>query len=323
MSDADHPSTRGGPAEGATWLGGLAALLTLTVVTVVWIAYPPAGGAEPEVGADRALTGTGGGTDLAGFRSDVWYLPDDNLGFVEIPAGSFLMGSDPALDDLAYDNERWSPTQAQGTVDLPLFWIARYEVTVAQFRAFVAATGRGVDSEALRGRPDHPVVAVSWTDALAYSRWLEGVLREFPRSPVWLTELLSDGWRITLPTEAEWEKAARGTDGRIYPWGNEPEANRVDFGDVGTHPVGASDCSTCAFGLSDMSGNVWELTRSPYRPYPYDPTHRGDLGADALWVMRGGSFGDPVRNVRAAARGGVDPGARRPFLGFRLVVTRF
>ena len=105
MSDADHPSTRGGRAEGATWLGGLAALLTLTVVTVVWVAYPPAGGAEPEVGADQELAGTGGGTDLAGFRSDAWYLPDDNLGFVEIPAGSFLMGSDPALDDLAYDNE--------------------------------------------------------------------------------------------------------------------------------------------------------------------------------------------------------------------------
>jgi formylglycine-generating enzyme required for sulfatase activity len=75
--------------------------------------------------------------------------------------------------------------------------------------------------------------------------------------------------------------------------------------------------------LLDMSGNVWELTRSPYQPYPYDPTDdRKNLDADALWVMRGGSFGDPERNVRAAIRGGADPGARRPFIGFRVVISR-
>ena len=73
-----------------------------------------------------------------------------------------------------------------------------------------------------------------------------------------------------------------------------------------------------------MSGNVWELTRSAYQPYSYDSTDsRWDLNADALWVMRGGSFGDPVRNVRATVRGGADPGARRPFIGFRVVVSRF
>jgi formylglycine-generating enzyme required for sulfatase activity len=71
-----------------------------------------------------------------------------------------------------------------------------------------------------------------------------------------------------------------------------------------------------------MSGNVWELTRSPYRPYPYDPgTEAVDLDADALWVMRGGSYADPARNIRAAIRGGADPGARRPFIGFRVVLT--
>ena len=72
-----------------------------------------------------------------------------------------------------------------------------------------------------------------------------------------------------------------------------------------------------------MSGNVWELTRSPYQPYPYDPNDdEEDLDLDALWVMRGGHFGDPEGNVRAAIRGGVDPGARRPFIGFRLVISR-
>ncbi len=71
-----------------------------------------------------------------------------------------------------------------------------------------------------------------------------------------------------------------------------------------------------------MSGNVWELTRSPNRPYPYDPTNKIDLDTDALWVMRGGSYADPDQNIRAAIRGGADPGARRPFIGFRVVLTR-
>jgi formylglycine-generating enzyme required for sulfatase activity len=72
-----------------------------------------------------------------------------------------------------------------------------------------------------------------------------------------------------------------------------------------------------------MSGNVWELTRSPYQPYPYDlEDDKDNLDLDALWVMRGGHFGDSERNVRAAIRGGVDPGARRPFIGFRLAIFR-
>ena len=73
-----------------------------------------------------------------------------------------------------------------------------------------------------------------------------------------------------------------------------------------------------------MAGNVWEWTRSPYQPYPYDATDdREDFDAEALWVMRGGSFSDPAQLVRAANRGGADPGARRPFIGFRVVISRF
>jgi formylglycine-generating enzyme required for sulfatase activity len=72
-----------------------------------------------------------------------------------------------------------------------------------------------------------------------------------------------------------------------------------------------------------MSGNVWEWTRSPYQPYPYDESDdREGLDAEALWVMRGGAFNDGPQNVRAAVRGGADPGARRPFIGFRVVLTR-
>jgi formylglycine-generating enzyme required for sulfatase activity len=261
---------------------------------------------------------------LSGFRADAWFLPDDELlGFVEVPAGPFPMGSDPEVDPLAYDNERWSGSSAQGTVDLPVFYIGRYEVTVAQFRAFVEASGSRVDARALEGSPDVPVGSVSWPDALAYCRWLETRLREWPNTPPTLSRLLGDGFRVTLPTEAQWEKAARGTDARIFPWGNEPRPDLANYGGSGVTPVGSFPCPVCPFGLSDMSGNVWELTRSPYRPYPYDPSRENiDLDAEALWVMRGGSYGDSERNIRATVRGGADPGARRPFIGFRVVLER-
>ncbi len=261
--------------------------------------------------------------DLPGFRADKWFLPDDELlGFIEIPAGPFRMGSDAKVDPLAFDNERWSASSDQGTVDLEAFYIGRYEVTVAQFRAFVEATAFRADAQALGGAPNHPVSFVSWPDALSYCRWLEATLREWPHTPPELSRLLGDGWRVTLPTEAQWEKAARGTDGRIYPWGNEPRQDRANFRSASVTPVGRFPCPECPFDQSDMSGNLWELTRSPYRPYPYDPREDNlDLDAEALFVMRGGSYGDTDQNIRAAIRGGVDPGARRPFIGFRVVLT--
>jgi formylglycine-generating enzyme required for sulfatase activity len=132
-------------------------------------------------------------------------------------------GSDKAADPLAYDNERWSDQRAQGTVDLPGFYIGKYEVTVAQFKAFADATGHRVDELALRAPANHPVTSVSWPDALAYCRWIDTKLREWPEAPPRLRELLGDGWRVQLPSEAEWEKAARGTDGRIFP-GERPDA---------------------------------------------------------------------------------------------------
>jgi formylglycine-generating enzyme required for sulfatase activity len=254
------------------------------------------------------------------FRSDAWWLPaEDLLGLVEIPGGPFVMGTDASVDPLAFDNERW-----QGAVDVPAFYIGRFEVTVAQFRAFVHATAYKADPQALGGQLDHPVAFVSWPDALAYCRWLDERLREWPGTPPRLRALLRDGWRVSLPTEAEWEKAARGTDRRIYPWGNEPRKDRANVETRSTTPVGRFACPECPFGLRDMSGNVWEWTRSPYQPYPYDPADdRKDLDKDALWVMRGGSFADPARTIRAAARGGADPGARRAFIGFRIAMTRY
>jgi formylglycine-generating enzyme required for sulfatase activity len=263
-------------------------------------------------------------SELPGFRSDTWFLPDEDLlGFVEIPAGVFVMGSDPAIDPRAFELEQWSSTSAQGRVALPTFYIGRYEVTVAQLSAFAQATAHTLDERALQAPPDHPASLVSWPDALAYARWLDAVLRESPATPPRLAALLSSGWRVSLPTEAEWEKAARGAGGRVFPWGNEPEPDRANYGGRSTTPVGSYECTECVFALADMAGNVWEWTRSPYQPYPYDSIDNGGgLQADALWVIRGGSFADPESFVRAANRGRADPGVRRPFIGFRVSISR-
>lgn len=299
---------------------GFALIAAITVAVSGWLVSISR---APEWGSATQATLDSETPPVAGFRSDAWFLPDEDLlGFVEIPAGSFQMGSDPRVDRRAYENERWSASSNQGTVELPTFFISRFEVTRAQFRSFVEATDSRVDEQALDGAFDHPVGSVSWPDALAYCRWLETTLSEWPETPAPLRRRLGDGWRVTLPTEAQWEKAARGTDGRIFPWGNESRPELANYGSSSTTRVGSFACPECAHGLSDMSGNVWELTRSPYRPYPYDPALDDiDLAEDALWVMRGGSYGDPEQNVRAAVRGGADPGARRPFIGFRVVLT--
>jgi formylglycine-generating enzyme required for sulfatase activity len=300
------------------------AVIAAIVILVMGLLYSE----RPEGTAAAAPASASDDVPLPGFRSDAWFLPDDDLlGFVEIPAGPFRMGSDSNVDPRAFDNERWpvwsGASSGQGTVDLPVYYIGRYEVTVAQFRAFVEAAAFRADAKALAPQALQPVRFVSWPDALAYCRWLEARLKDSPRAPPRLSQLLRDGFRVTLPSEAEWEKAARGTDGRIFPWGNEPRPDRANYGSESTKPVGSFPCPECSFPLSDMSGNLWELTRSPYRPYPFDPSIDDvDLDADALFVMRGGSHGDTDQSIRAAIRGRVDPGARRSFIGFRVVLTR-
>jgi formylglycine-generating enzyme required for sulfatase activity len=304
----------------AVWIGWAALAVLVAIVTAVLIQArnQPAASAAPVRYAPPSAA------DVEGFRPDAWFLPaDDLLGFVEIPAGPFLMGSSPARDSLAFDNERWPGTPGQATVDVSAFYIGRYEVTVAQFGAFVEATGHRVDERSLRAPANHPVTMITWPDALAYSRWLESTMKQSANTPPRLRQLLRDGWHVGLPSEAQWEKAARGADGRIFPWGDQPRRDRANFGSAAPVPVGSTSCDECANGLADMSGNVWELTRSPYQPYPFDQTDdRSNLEADALWVMRGGSYADGERNVRAAIRGGADPGARRPFIGFRVVLTK-
>lgn len=260
---------------------------------------------------------------LDGFLSNAWFLPDDDmLGFVEIPAGSFIMGSNPVIDRSAYENERWSNLSRQGSVDLPVFYISRFETTVAQFFAFAEDTELTGYSIGTNVSGNYPITGVTWPEALAYGRWLERRLRESPTTPPAILQLLNNGGRVTLPSEAEWEKAARGTDGRVFTWGSQPQTDFSNFNGDSISPVGSLPCPGCAHGLSDMAGNVWELTRSPLQDYPYDPADdAADLAEDALYVMRGGSYADAMNNVRTAVRGAVDPGVRTGTIGFRVVIS--
>jgi formylglycine-generating enzyme required for sulfatase activity len=263
------------------------------------------------------------------FRADAWYLPDEPLlGFIEIPAGPFLMGSDKAHDSGAYDEEL-----PQREVALPRYFIGRYPVTVPQFRAFVERGGiQPVNLESLQGLANHPVVSVTWYELLRYCAWLTERLRAWLGTPEPLATLLrKDGWQVSLPSEAQWEKAARSTDGRIYPWGNDPDPNRANYAftrigaksAVGCFPSGASP-----YGVEDLSGNVWEWTRSLWADYPYpagqsERAAREDLKADRdiPRVLRGGAFASNLRLVRCACRNwGATRTIRAGHLGFRVVV---
>ncbi len=285
---------------------GFAILAIVVVFVAVWM----------QVQGRRALLNDANTTldaataSVDGFRPDFWQLPDEPLlGFVEIPAGVFRMGSDPVEDRQAYENERWSETERQGSMFLPDFYIGRFEVTVGQFAVFAQDSSRAFVPEAFAAEPDHPVTNITWTDALAYCRWLQNQMLESARTPGQLRDLLASGWTLTLPSEAQWEKAARGADGDIYPWGNRLRQDRANFDSATTRPVGSFDCPECRSGLSDMSGNVWEMTRSPFQPYPYTGDDDGEnLSGDALWIMRGGSYADGPPNIPGCGAGWRCPG---------------
>jgi formylglycine-generating enzyme required for sulfatase activity len=144
-----------------------------------------------------------------------------------------------------------------------------------------------------RGKEQHPVVNVSWHDAVAYCNWLADVT----------------GKAYRLPSEAEWEKGARGSGGRIFPWGNQwisAASNGREGGKGDTTPAGAYPEGASPYGTLDMAGNVWEWTSSVYKAYPYDSEDgREDLKAadDVRRVLRGGAFVNLAWRVRSAFRG--------------------
>jgi formylglycine-generating enzyme required for sulfatase activity len=238
-----------------------------------------------------------------------------------VPAGEFLMGSSDD-DPQASDDEK-----PRHPVNLNAFWIGRYPVTNAQYKAFVEATGYPPPENWLKGtlrkqvvfpekEQDHPVVYVSWQDAMAYCEWL--------------SQMTGQAYR--LPSEAEMEKAARGSDGRRYPWGDQaPTDQRCNFGkSVGnTTPVGTYSTPTggrfktveggdSPFGCGDMAGNVWEWTNSLFKPYPYDPNDgRENPSIDENRVLRGGAWVSSPDAVRSAMRLDDKPTSRYYTGGFR------
>jgi formylglycine-generating enzyme required for sulfatase activity len=269
-------------------------------------------------------------------------LPAD---MVVVPAGEFLMGSPE--DGLSFDDEH-----PQRLVSVASFWIDRYEVTNAQYKQFVDGTGYPPPSHLtprftlwhqtvpLPGSDQHPVVNISWHDAVAYCRWQEK----------------------RLPTEAEWEKASRGTDGRRYPWGMDwdifssssasywaghtiefkdgaawkafwmtGEGARVSHehglnGEVLTLPIGTFPQGASPYGVFDMTGNAAEWVQDWYEPYSYlnaplsDP--QGPQG-QLLKVVRGGSWLKPARNLRASDRDYALPTDRVTGIGFRCAKDAF
>ncbi len=227
--------------------------------------------------------------------------PVDGAEMVFVPSGEFTMGSG---DD---DPDADSDEKPQHTVYLDAFWIYKTEVTNAQYRKCVEVGACTLPHKTWYydnpAYADHPVVYVDWYQAKAFCEWAGG----------------------RLPTEAEWEKAARGTDGRIYPWGNEWDANKLNSSEagpgtttkVGDYPTGASP-----YGALGMAGNVWEWAGSLYRDYPYNPEDgREDPGAEGIRVLRGGSFNHDERFVRCASRGGHYRNSYLGRYGFRVVLS--
>jgi len=229
--------------------------------------------------------------------------PKDDMVMVFVPAGNFEMGSDNGDGD----------EKPVHTVYLDDFWMDQTEVTNKQYATCVSAgacqepaSTRSYTQSSYYGNSkfdNYPVIYVKWDQANAYCSWA--------------------GRR--LPTEAEWEKAARGTQAFTYPWGNEAtnsgllnyNGNVGDTTEVGSYPDGAS-----MYGALDMAGNVWEWVSSLYQPYPYSAGDgRENLSASGSRVLRGGAGDSLENNVRSAGRGGDDPSYTFNNVGFRCALS--
>ena len=228
----------------------------------------------------------------------------DGAPMVLVPAGEFMMGS-RADDQSADDNER--PAHR---VYLDAYYIDQYEVTTARYAKFFKATNRPQpeywSADVVSDHGNKPVVGVDWTDATAYCSWA--------------------GKR--LPTEAEWEKAARGTDQRLYPWGNQPPNEqrakffrRGDFQDYGElTDVGSYEAGKSPYGVYDMAGNVWEWTADWYDEKYYSKSpEKNPKGPSSgeYRVVRGGGWIIVSVDVRYATRSRLTPALRRNTVGFR------
>jgi len=264
------------------------------------------------------------------FSRDRWWLPDEShYGFVRIPHGDFLMGESPR------ENDHRDGTVDEHTVAVPEFFIGRYLVTVAQFRAYVLDTAHRepTDPRSLNTVVNHPVVNISWREALDYCAWLAAALQTDRTIDETFKQALGGAWTLVPPSEPEWEKAARGTDGRPYPWGWTCEPDRANYWDTGIRAptsVGCFPRGASPFGVLDLSGCAEEWTRSlwgrnPAQPqfvYPYTPNDgRENLSRSGHRVIRGGDFNSLPRSIRATSRSSL-PTEKSPRVGLRIAVVR-
>ncbi len=240
--------------------------------------------------------------------------------FVAVPAGEFLMGTPAAaLADLARayggTRESYAEEAPQHVLDLPAFMIAAVPVTNRLYAPFVQATGARAPITWHGPTPpdsllDLAVVDVTWDEAQAYCAWLR----------------TQTGRSVRLPSEAEWEKAARGSDGRMWPWGNTLDplrANVLESALGGQLPVGAFPDGASPYGVLDMAGNVWEWTASLQKSYPYasndgreSPQPVAEL--DRRRIMRGGCWANPGHFARTTCRFRLPPTSSTHLLGLRL-----
>jgi formylglycine-generating enzyme required for sulfatase activity len=252
---------------------------------------------------DRALAGNA--LAILGDQRDLEEL-------VSVAGGKFWMGSEKSADSFAWDDEI-----PQHEVPVSGFKIGKYPVAIALWKKFIEATGYPGDPRALEGLPNHPAVYTSWHDARAFCDWLTRSWRESGK--------IGSNEFVRLPTEAEWEKAARGSDLRIFPWKGEPDPDRANYAETGigaTSSVGCFQAGASPYGCLDMAGNVWEWCQSKFKEYRYDPDDgREDLASEGGRVVRGGSFRGSPGSVRCAYRGSPPPAGRGDGLGFRVVVV--
>ncbi len=243
------------------------------------------------------------------FDPEKWFLPkEENLGFVRVEAGEFQMGSDKSDPD-AVDHEF-----PRHKVVVSEFYIARYPVTVAQFGVFIEDSGYDAGKEWKNSVDNHPVVDVSWDDANAYCKWLREKLKEI------------DFGEVRLPTEAEWEKAARGNKESIYPWGDKQDTNKMNCYETGIGNTSSVRCfpeNDNPYGLLDMNGNIWEWCQDWYDSEYYKNSPENDpTGPEtgSSRVLRGGSWFIGAGVCRSAGRSRGGPGFRGRDTGFRLVL---
>ena len=271
-----------------------------------------------------------------GVALDADGLPD--IDWVEIPdEGEFVYGAETQADD----QDWFAPAKLQTILALPTFWMSRYPVTNAQFKAFtdhlaehhdadrwfegLAADEdeRRIDENPSFNFANHPRVDVSWYQAIAFCRWLS-----WRRNGGYDLKCV-DQWAVRLPTEAEWERAARGKDGLVYSYGNEFDAQMGNVRDTGigqTSAVGIFPQGELQqTDVCDLTGNVWEWCLSQYKKPEVKPNleaRKEKLGTDKARVLRGGAWNGSQSLARAVDRVIDSPGGRYYDLGFRVVLFR-